>query len=315
MIVDLHAHDMPADYIALAKTRKFGGSYRDSFTGHSDKNTLDQRFAMMDDAGVVRQVLSPTCAPYTDDVDVAVRASRMINDHFAELQRAHPDRFQFWVSVPLPHVAESIAEVRRGLDELGGVGVVLGCFCLNESIAQERFEPLYAELNARALPVFLHPCQNGICSPLVNEWGLTVCAGASFEDSVAALQLIARGIPTRYPNLRFIVPHFGGILPTLLNRLDGQMPRNGSTEAPSVTAKGFYYDTVGWGSRAALIAAVEAFGPGQIVTGSDYPVLLFHESYKQTFDNIRNSGLPDEQIGQILENAGRLLSRGVAAAS
>jgi aminocarboxymuconate-semialdehyde decarboxylase len=105
------------------------------------------------------------------------------------------------------------------------------------------------------------------------------------------------------------VPHFGGILPTLLARLDGQMPNvNSLAEQPSETARGFYYDTVGWGSRAALIAAVEAFGASQLVTGSDYPVLLKHETYKRTFDHIRDSGLPHGEIEQILGNAERLLA-------
>jgi aminocarboxymuconate-semialdehyde decarboxylase len=128
------------------------------------------------------------------------------------------------------------------------------------------------------------------------------------EDSVAAMHLIAAGIPGRFPDVRFIVPHFGGILPMLLNRLDGQMPQAGLAEKPSLTARRFYYDTVGWGSRAALLAAVEAFGAEQIVTGSDYPVLLRHESYKQTFDNIRDSGLPEEVIAQILGNAEMLMA-------
>jgi aminocarboxymuconate-semialdehyde decarboxylase len=212
-----------------------------------------------------------------------------------------------WVSLPLPDIQAAIAEVTRGFDDLNACGVVLGCFCLQRSIADEWFDPLYAELNERHAIIFLHPCQNGIGSSYVNEWGLTLCAGASMEDSVAAMHLIARQIPRRYPNLRFIIPHFGGILPMLLHRLDGQMPRDDLPEPPSATARRFYYDTVGWGSRAALLAAVEAFGASQLVTGSDFPVLLGHESYRQTFDNIRNSPLPAAAIETILGNAARLL--------
>lgn len=305
MIIDVHAHLMPDTYLAAAKT--LGGSYEDRFVGHPDKISLDGRFAMMDEAGVSRQILSPTCAPYGDDESMTTTAAKLINDQFATLQRAHPQKLAFWVSLPLPHVDAALAEIDRGLDHLGGTGIVLGCFCLNESIAQPKFEPIYDALNRRGATIFLHPCQNGICSSQVNEWGLTVCLGASLEDSLSALHLIARGIPSRYPNLRFIVPHFGGILPTLLDRLDGQMPRAELAEPPSVTAKGFYYDTVGWGSRAALIAAIEAFGARQLVTGSDFPILLNHESYRQTFDHIRDSGLPADVIDQILSNAARLL--------
>lgn len=137
-------------------------------------------------------------------------------------------------------------------------------------------------------------------SPLITDWDLTVCAGASMEDAVAAMHLIKRQIPQRYPNLRFIVPHFGGLLPMLLNRPEGQMPQDGLAKLPSATARRFFYDTVGWGSKAALIAAVDAFGAGQLVPGSDYPILLSWESYSQTFAHIREAGLDPAIVDQIL---------------
>lgn len=308
MIIDVHAHAMPQDYINLLGPDA-GGSHAGRFAGQPERTAMEARLAMMEEANVGKQVLSPTAPPYATDPAVAVRAARYINDYHADMCKAHPDKFDFWAAVPLPHVDAALAEAERALDELGAVGVVLGCFCLGSSIADPAFDALYAGLNERGATIFLHPCQNGIGSPAVNDWNLTVCTGASLEDSLAAMHLISRGIPARNPRLRFIVPHFGGILPTLLARLDGQMPNaRGLAEMPSETARKFYYDTVGWGSRAALIAAVEAFGAGQIVTGSDYPVLLSHESYKQTFDHIRHSGLPADEIERILGNAERLLA-------
>jgi predicted TIM-barrel fold metal-dependent hydrolase len=44
------------------------------------------------------------------------------------------------------------------------------------------------------------------------------------------------------------------------------------------------------------------------VTGSDYPVLLAFETYRQTFHYIREAGLPAADVDQILyHNAQRLL--------
>ena len=54
-----------------------------------------------------------------------------------------------------------------------------------------------------------------------------------------------------------------------------------------MTARRFYFDTVGHGSQAALLCAWKAFGPEQLVAGSDYPVLLPVETYRQTFHYIR----------------------------
>ncbi len=97
-------------------------------------------------------------------------------------------------------------------------------------------------------------------------------------------------------------------MPLLLARLDGQMLQDDFAEPPSATARRFFYDTVGWGSKPALQAAVAAFGPEQLVPGSDYPVLLPWESYAQSFAHVREAGLPASAVERILQrNAPQLL--------
>jgi 6-methylsalicylate decarboxylase len=115
--------------------------------------------------------------------------------------------------------------------------------------------------------------------------------------------LIARRIPSQFPNITFIVPHLGGPIAMLLQRLDNQfsMAQHELSEPPSVTARRFYYDTVGHGSHAALLCAWKAFGADHLVPGSDFPVLLSYETYARTFDWIREVGLPDGDVEQILE--------------
>ncbi len=211
--------------------------------------------------------------------------------------------------MPLPHIDAALVELEYCLDELGMVGVGLHCACLGESLVAERFDPLYAELDRRGAVVFFHPSVNGLCSPLITEWGLTATAGVVFEDTAVALHLISRRSPQRYPGITFIVPHLGGALPMLLNRLDNQLTLSapGLTEQPSVTARRFYYDTVAHGSHAALRCAVEAFGDDRLLSGSDYPVLLPFESYADTIGYVRGAGLSEAAVQNILSsNAARV---------
>jgi hypothetical protein len=100
--------------------------------------------------------------------------------------------------------------------------------------------------------------------------------------------------PHRYPNIKFIVPHLGGPISMPLNRLDqqGQHDLPDLAEAPSVTAKKFWYDTVRYGSKAAFTCALEAFGADHVVTGSDYPMLQDYEEYKETFAYIERLDYP-----------------------
>jgi len=271
---------------------------------------LEKRLEMMDDAGVVRQVLSPMTGPYMAEEANAAEAAKVLNDCYAELIAKHPKRFAGFVSLPLPHVDASLREMRRGLDELGMAGVAMNCSVFDRSTAEDEFEPLYEELDRRSAVVFYHPVQNGICSPMINDYGFTVSVGASLEDSAIVLHHIARKLPARFPNIRMIVPHLGGIIPMLLHRLDNQAPQQHPDlpEKPSVTARRFYYDTVGHGSQAALKCAAEAFGADHLVTGSDYPVLLSFEVYRETFEYIDRSSLPPHEREAILhKNAANLL--------
>lgn len=65
-------------------------------------------------------------------------------------------------------------------------------------------------------------------------------------------------------------------------------------------ARSLCYDTVGWGSQAALRCPCEAFGVDQIVPGSDCSALLAVESCRRTFEYIAESGLSDEDIEKML---------------
>jgi predicted TIM-barrel fold metal-dependent hydrolase len=257
------------------------------------------------------QVLSPAASPpYAEHEADAVAAARLINDSYAELATQYPGRLAAFVSLPLPHIDAALREMERGLDQLGMLGVSMTCSCFDRSTAEAEFEPLYAEMNRRGTVLNYHPIQNGICSPMINDYRFTVSVGASLEDSAIVLHLIARRVPERYPHITYIIPHLGGIIPMLLQRLDNQAPSQHPDlqEPPSTTARRFYYDTVGHGSQAALLCAWKAFGADHLVAGSDYPVLLAFETYRQTFHYIRESSLPAADIDQILHhNAQRLL--------
>src|SRR6185312_14777439 len=63
---------------------------------------------------------------------------------------------------------------------------------------------------------------------LIVDYNYRGSVGTSLEDATFVLHMIAKQIPHRYPNIKFIVPHLGGPIPMLLNRLDkqGQSPRH-----------------------------------------------------------------------------------------
>src|SRR5438874_2875054 len=316
MIVDIHAHYFPKAYNDIL-LRIGGRSLPEAARAitarpmrNDDPSAIPTRLQQMDDAGVRMQILSPAASPpYAEKEADAVQAARLINDSYAELAAKYPGRFSAVVSLPLPHIDSALREMERGLDQLGMLGVSMTCSCFDRSTAEAEFEPLYAEMNRRRAVLNYHPIQNGICSPMINDYKFTVAVGASLEDAAIVLHLIARRVPERYPNITYVIPHLGGLIPMQLQRLDNQVPRNypDLPERPSVTARRFYYDIVGHGSHAAVLCAWKAFGADHLVAGSDYPVLLAFETYRQNFYYLSEAGLPAADVDKILHHNAQIV--------
>src|SRR3989441_5510593 len=309
MIVDIHAHYFPKEYNDLLLRiggRSLPEAARPSTARpmrNDDLAGIPKRLQQMEEAEVQLQVLSPAASPpYAEKESDAVAAACLINDAYADLAREYPGRFNAVVSLPLPHIDASLREMERGLDQFGMLGVSMTCSCFDRSTAEAEFEPLYQEMNRRRTVLNYHPVQNGICSPMINDYGFTVSVGASLEDAAIVLHLIARRVPERFPNIKYVVPHLGGIIPMLLQRLDNQAPRQhpNLSERPSVTARRFYYDIVGHGSQAALLCAWKAFGADHLVAGGHYPGVRRLQELRQNFHFLRGAGRPAEEVDQIL---------------
>lgn len=309
-MIDVHAHVMPQAYFDCLQRLNVrfptmppppaGVSARPMAPMRDVDDEIESRLLLMDEAGVRTQLLSPTFAPYFENEVSAVEAAQAVNDALIAVVARAPDRLRAYVSLPLPHIEASLAELHRSLEAAGVVGVTLQTACHGRSLADPIFEPLYAELNRKHAVVFLHPNVNGLCSHLLTDWNLTSPVGPTIEDAVAAIHLMVATIPHRYPDIKFIIPHLGGGLATLVKRLDNQLPFFAALpEAPSITAKRFWYDSCCHGSAEAMHAAVGAFGADRILPGSDYPLLTLHENYVETFSFLEQIGLEPGAVDAI----------------
>ena len=125
--------------------------------------------------------------------------------------------------------------------------------------------------------------------------------GAPVEDTISTMQLVTRGIPSRYPNIKIINSHLGGALPMLLQRADNQYAWEypDTPELPSVAARRMWYDTVGHVHVPALRSAVESFGADRLLLGTDFPYEA-GDIIVRAIDYIPASGIPADQAKAIL---------------
>ena len=304
MAIDVHAHYWTDDYLDLLLDLGKTDTGAQRRIGAGDGEEIAARLQLMDRAGVDLQVLSAAPQmPYAEDRDKAVAAARFVNDQYAALVERHPDRFRAFAATPMPHVEDSIAEIARALDELGMVGVVMNTTVLDRALVDSKFEPILAELDRRGAVLYLHPAGNSGCSPLIREFNLTWMVGAPIEDTISTMQLITRGIPSRYPGIKIINSHLGGALPMLLQRADDQYsweyPQ--TPEPPSTAARRMWYDTVGHGHIPALRCAIESFGADRLLLGTDFPYEA-GEVFVRAIDYISGSGIPAKQAKAIMDS-------------
>ncbi|MGQ6182307.1 amidohydrolase family protein [Serratia sp. IR-2025] len=304
MRLDVHAHLWSTEYLDLLQAHGVHdvAAYRQLGAGRIERE-LDARFALLDSAGIDMQILSATpLSPHLEDEQAAVDAARRINDEYAELVARYPTRFRAIASLPLPHIDAALLELERAFTQLNMLGACITTSVLGLSIANPLFEPLYQELNRRHSVLAIHPAGRGAHSPLIADYALTWSIGAPIEDTVAAMHFILHGIPQRFPEMKIIVPHLGGLLPMTLERLDQTVAWEAphTPEPPSRAVLRMWYDTVGHDQVPALQAAAATFGAERLLFGTDFPFQP-GDLFQTTVDYIRRAGLPEADVNAILD--------------
>jgi 6-methylsalicylate decarboxylase len=313
MRIDVHAHYWTEDYLDLLVDLGKADAGAARGIGAGGGAELDARLRLMDRAGVEIQVLS-ACpqSPYGQDADKTANAARFVNDQYAELADSHRDRFRAFAALPMPHLDETVGEMRRALDELGMAGIAMNTTVLGRALVEPDYEPVFAELNRREAVLYLHPAGNSACSPLIGNYHLTWMVGAPVEDTISIMHLITHGIPTRYPNIKIINSHLGGAVPMLLQRADDQYRWEApdTPEPPGVAARRMWYDTVGHGHVPALRCAIDSFGADRLVLGTDFPYEN-GDTFLGAVNYINDPQIdPDAARGILDQNASALLGIG-----
>jgi aminocarboxymuconate-semialdehyde decarboxylase len=315
MRIDVHAHLWTERYLDLLV--RFGNdrtaTHRGLGAGATD-DELQKRFALMDAAGIRMQILSVTPAsPHFERQADAVEAARLANDEYAALTRRFADRFRAFAALPLPHTEAALAELERALDELGMVGAAVTTSVAGRSLADPVFHPLYDELNRRKSVLYIHPAGCGADSPLINGHRIVWSVGAPIEDTIAVMHLVLAGIPSRYPDMKIIASHLGGLLPMVVRRVDDHIDFEApdTPEKPSLAFRRLWYDTVGHNHVPALRAAAEALGADRLLLGTDFPYQP-GDLFLAAVDYVRRAGLSEDDVGAILDrNAASLFGEAV----
>ncbi len=266
--IDTHHHMIPPDYRTALQKAGIADAGGRALPGWSPEASL-HAMSELDVAAGILSVSAPATTFLANPADAAA-LSRDVNDYSAELVEAHRDRFGFFATVPMPHVAEATAEAVRAIDTLGADGVVLLANHAGTYIGGDGQDELFAELDERSAVVFVHPADlAGPAVPGVVPWAVDFL----LDTTRAAYLLVRNRIRARYPDITFILSHAGGFVPYASHRMamaifaeTGRNPADLLDEFSS-----FYFDTALSSSAAALPTLLAFAKPEHITFGSDWP--------------------------------------------
>ncbi|WP_077612471.1 amidohydrolase family protein [Clostridium sp. Marseille-P2415] len=275
--IDLHVHYLPWAY--RETLLKHGGKNPDGFPTPSW--SMETHLEAMDRLGIAVSMLSLS-SPHINfgDKNATKALAREANEDGAELVKKYPGRFGLLASLPLPDMEDSIMEIRYAADVLHADGFTLPTNTQGIYLGNPCLDPIFEELNKRKSVVTLHPNKPG-CIPDGVAEGLPVPMMEFFFDTTrTVINMILKGIPNRFPEIKFIIPHAGAFLPILADRIapaikmmplsfGGQIGKDGADIYG--TLKGLYYDLAGACLPRQLANLVQITDIDHFVYGSDYP--------------------------------------------
>lgn len=274
----------------------------------------EQRLADMDDQGVDVEVLSVT-APGLEVLPPAqaVALARDANDQIAAAVAAHPDRFQGFVNVPTPDPAGAVAELRRGVGELGFKAAFINGRVGDRNVDHPDLDPFWAAAAELHVPVYIHPQEppravidayySGF-SPKVDFGFSHFGLGWHYETGIQLLHLIYGRVFDRYPDLQVVVGHWGEVVLFYVERIanlqyafEPKLDRS----IPEYLHENVYYTPSGIFSPRYLSWVKDLVGIERIMFSVDYPYVptVGGGASRAFLENAALSDAEKEQIGHV----------------
>jgi aminocarboxymuconate-semialdehyde decarboxylase len=132
-------------------------------------------------------------------------------------------------------------------------------------------------------------------------------------------RLVFAGIFEKFPTIKFITHHCGGMIPYFADRIvvhyNNGLDRLGKKFFPGLTKhpieyfKMFYNDTALNGSTSGLMCAYDFFGEDHLLFGSDMPYDIGNGAIaiRQTIEAIEGMNIPESSKKKIYEGNARNL--------
>jgi aminocarboxymuconate-semialdehyde decarboxylase len=243
------------------------------------------------------------------DEPTNVWACQQINDGLAEIQRDYSGRIYGMAMVPLPYGRAAAAELARASRALGLRAVQIITNYNGRDLDDPEFLPFFERAEELQTLVLVHPDLRDELSWL-GKYYLQNLIGNPVETTTAIGSLIFGGVLERFPRLKVVLAHGGGVAPYLAGRwrhghAHRAEPRAKFSGSVEETLHRIYFDSIVYEPRV-LEFLVAFMGADKVLLGTDYSGDM--SCWREVPEISKLESLTEKQKEQILGgNAARLL--------
>lgn len=269
--IDLHAHYISPGFSKFLDKYFNGKGDGVATPPFSPEGYLDLMNRMEIEYGVL-SISSPhiSAAPDNEMVELA----KEVNDYASSFTHKYPEQLGFFATLPLPLVDESIATIDEALDQQGALGFTLPTNARGVYIGDDRLDNVLAKLNERHALVALHPNEPKPNIEAMSEVVPAPLMEFIFDTTRTIIYMSQNNVFSKYPNIKWIVPHCGALLPVIAQRVAMGNKMFGSERQPDdleQVMKELYFDLAGKVLPYQLPNLAQCVDMDKIVYGSDAP--------------------------------------------
>ncbi|MPZ82514.1 MAG: amidohydrolase family protein [Actinophytocola sp.] len=252
MIIDCHGHytTAPAAHQAFRDAQLAGSAPTPARIGDDEvrESIETTQLRILRERGGDLMIFSPKAsgmAHHVPDPATARDWARASNDVVHRVVELFPRHFAGACQLPQTPggpLADSVAELRRCVEDLGFVGVNLnpdpsGGHWSAPPLTDEYWFPLYEAMVELDVPAMIHVSAS--CNPAAHTLG----AHYLNADTTAFMQLLVGDLFATFPTLRFVIPHGGGAVPYHWGRYRGLADRLGRPSLAEHLMRNVFFDT------------------------------------------------------------------------
>ncbi len=321
LVIESHTHYLPPEALKVEVKNTFDVpalTHSDSRTPVGRTQDIEGLVRLMEDSGIDMAVLA-----MAQQSTLGFEVCKVMNERYAWVGKKYPGKFILCGHVPLQQGQEVLDEIDRCINGYGFKGIALTSSGPETALDSPALWPIYEKISRLNVPIVVHP---PIRFPIWGggkKYALGSTISREYDIALATVEILY-AVLKDFPDLKFLIAHYGGGMPALKARVrawfepdnwsipsdilhNPKTPREldelGISQYFDNLFDKLYFDMAGSGAGwlPMIQAALATIRHDRMCFGSDYPFDIHNAADMRAFiDVIKKLNIPESDKRLIL---------------